>query len=241
MPKVVSHHRVTEGTENTSAWVYHGGREEFQSLVQDCQEPETRNQELVLHMDHHSLSYFALLQPLDWDKYLNDTYGMDFGRAFSALKEHDVQYLIVGGLAMNLHGIPRITGHLDLFVDLEPDNMRRFLDTVAALDCGPKPPIDQDILLCSIKRAELVNDEKLRVCTFMSLSAPAMEIDIRLDPPDEFRKVYKRKKEVPFGEELIPVLSIDDMIRWKSGSKRRQDVYDIEALRAVMKMQESGS
>ena len=166
---------------------------------------------------------------------------MDFGRAFSALKEHEVRYLVIGGLAMNLHGIPRITGHLNLFVDLESENMRRFLDAVTSLNCGPKPPMDHDVLLCSDKRSALVKDKKLRVCTFVSLSPPftSMEIDIRLDPPGDFMEFHKRKKEVPFGEEKIPVLSLDDMIQWKSDSKRRQDTYDVEALKTARKLQES--
>ncbi len=190
-------------------------------------------------MDYFSPSFFALLGPLDWDKHLNHTNSMDFGRAFSALKEHEVQYLIIGGLAMNLHGIPRITGHLNLFVELESENMKRFLDAVTSLDCEPRPPVDHDVLLCSDKRLALIKDKKLRVCTFVSLSTPSMEIDIRLDPPDDFTEVNKRKKVVPFGDEKIPVLSMDDMIRWKSGSKRRQDIYDIEALKTARKLQES--
>jgi len=190
-------------------------------------------------MDHFSPSFFALLDPLDWERYLKHTNSMDFGRAFSALKEHEVLYLVIGGLAMNLHGIRRITGHLSLFVDLESENMKRFLDAVTSLDCEPKSPVDHDILLCSDKRSALIKDKKLRVCTFVSLSAPSMEIDIQLDPPDDFMEVNKRKKEVPFGEAKIPVLSMDDMIKWKSGSKRRQDIYDIEALKTARKLQES--
>ncbi len=192
-------------------------------------------------MDHFSPSYFALLEPLDWEKYLKHTNSMDFGRAFSALKEYEVQYLLIGGLAMNLHGVPRITGHLDLFVDLESENMKKFLNAVTSLDCGPKPPVDQDMLLCYDKRSALVEEKNMKVCTFVSLSAPSMEIDIQLDPPTDFMEMHKRKKVVSFGDEKIPVLSLDDMIHWKSGSKRRQDIYDVEALKAVSKLRRSGS
>ncbi len=190
-------------------------------------------------MDHFSPSYFALLEPLDWEKYLKHTNSMDFGRAFSALKEYEVQYLLIGGLAMNLHGVPRITGHLDLFVDLESENMKMFLNAVTSLDCRPKPLVDLDILVCPVKRSALVEEKNMKVCTFVSISAPSMEIDIQLAPTIDFMETHKRKKEVPFGEEKIPVLSLDDMIRWKSGSKRRQDIYDVEALKAVRKMREA--
>ncbi len=190
-------------------------------------------------MDYFSPSFFALLSPLDWEAYLKHTNSMDFGKAFSALKEHEVQYLVIGGLAMNLHGIRRITGHLDLFVNLDSENIKRFLNAVTSLDCEPKPPVDHDMLLCSDKRLALIKDKNLRVCTFVSLSTPSMEIDIQLDPPSDFMEVHKRKKEIPFSEEKIPVLSLDDMIKWKSGSKRRQDIYDVESLKTVRKMREA--
>lgn len=46
---------------------------------------------------------------------------------FRGLQEEGVRYLVVGGLAMNLHGIPRMTADVDLYVDLEKANASRFL------------------------------------------------------------------------------------------------------------------
>ena len=39
---------------------------------------------------------------------------------FKALEKHKVQYLLVGGLAMNLHGVPRTTMDVDLVLALDP-------------------------------------------------------------------------------------------------------------------------
>jgi hypothetical protein len=41
----------------------------------------------------------------------------------NALQKHRVRYLVVGGIAVNLPGVPRMTGGLDLVVDLSPDNV----------------------------------------------------------------------------------------------------------------------
>jgi hypothetical protein len=42
-----------------------------------------------------------------------------------ALAEHDVEYVLVGGVAVNFHGILRATEDVDLFVRPEPDNVAR--------------------------------------------------------------------------------------------------------------------
>lgn len=52
---------------------------------------------------------------------------MIYVEVFRRLQEEGVRYLVVGGLAMNLHGIPRMTADIDLYVDLEKVNASRFL------------------------------------------------------------------------------------------------------------------
>jgi hypothetical protein len=42
---------------------------------------------------------------------------------FRCLHEHDVRYLLVGGLAMNLHGVPRMTMDVDLILAMDDANL----------------------------------------------------------------------------------------------------------------------
>ncbi len=44
---------------------------------------------------------------------------MFYLEVFRALEEHKVRYLLVGGLAMNLHGVPRMTMDIDLVIALD--------------------------------------------------------------------------------------------------------------------------
>ncbi len=137
---------------------------------------------------------------------------------------------------MNLHGIPRTVGYLDLCVDFKPANIKKVFSAFEHLEFVPKPPLDYDELLKAKKRSSLVDDKGLTVFTFISSSNPSKRIDILLDPPVDFREIHAGKKEVPFGELTIPVLSLDDLIVWKSGSSRKQDASDVEALKAVRKV-----
>lgn len=46
-----------------------------------------------------------------------------YGRIFRSLNTADVQYLVAGGVAMNLLGYPRFTGDIDILLALDPQNL----------------------------------------------------------------------------------------------------------------------
>jgi hypothetical protein len=47
---------------------------------------------------------------------------------FKSLQEHEVRYVVIGGIASILHGIPRATFDLDILIEATPGNARRLLD-----------------------------------------------------------------------------------------------------------------
>ena len=59
---------------------------------------------------------------------------MNFGLLFEALKKHDVKYVICGGLAVNLHGVPRMTADIDIILDMNQENLLRFEACTASLN-----------------------------------------------------------------------------------------------------------
>lgn len=50
---------------------------------------------------------------------------LDFQRIFHELNELMIDYLVIGGLAVNFYGIPRLTYDIDLMILLEPDNIKK--------------------------------------------------------------------------------------------------------------------
>jgi hypothetical protein len=52
---------------------------------------------------------------------------LDYQRFFEGLNKEDIDYLVVGGLAVNLHGIPRMTYDIDLMVSLDTGNIMKLL------------------------------------------------------------------------------------------------------------------
>ena len=58
----------------------------------------------------------------------------DFSEFCASLNANHVEYLIVGAYAMALHGVPRYTGDLDIFIRPTPDNGARLLKTIRDSD-----------------------------------------------------------------------------------------------------------
>ena len=54
----------------------------------------------------------------------------DFKELLALLNSHNVDYLIVGAYALALHGSPRFTGDLDIYVKPDPENAHRILATL---------------------------------------------------------------------------------------------------------------
>ena len=55
---------------------------------------------------------------------------INFERLFSVLNRNKIRYLVVGGIAVNLYGIERATADIDLVVDLEDRNLKRFVSVI---------------------------------------------------------------------------------------------------------------
>ena len=67
------------------------------------------------------------------------------------LNDAQVQYLIVGGLAVNAHGFARLTMDVDLVIGLEPGNIIRGLYALQTIGYQPSIPITPDSTLSHCK------------------------------------------------------------------------------------------
>jgi hypothetical protein len=65
----------------------------------------------------------------------------DLERIFAALEASGARYLVVGGVAVVLHGHPRFTADLDLAIALDPANVEAVLAALERLGYGPRAPV----------------------------------------------------------------------------------------------------
>jgi len=115
---------------------------------------------------------------------------------FEQLEKNKVDYLLIGGLAVALYGIPRTTGDVDLMVNLTPENIRKLIKTMKQLGFVPKVPVKAEDLVDPKKREDWINNKNMKVFSFYHPENPYALVDIMIDNPLNYDELAKDKQQV---------------------------------------------
>lgn len=159
---------------------------------------------------------------------------LDFQTIFKEFNGLGIDYLVVGGLAVNFHGIPRMTYDIDLMVLLERENVLKLVSKLTQWGYRPKIPIDSRDLADETKRNSWVHDKGMKALNFYSETLPIGEIDILIDSPIPYEELRSRAIRVELQDEKIPTVSIHDLIELKLRAGRKQDLADVKHLRIIL-------
>jgi len=147
-----------------------------------------------------------------------------------ALYSKKVKYLIVGGLAVNLHGIPRVTQDIDIIISMEKENIFNLLELLKDLGYIPRLPVDPKNLLDPILLNEWINNRNLKAFSFYNKNDNFKEIDIVLVHPLNFEVAYERRIKKRVEDIEINLIAMDDLITMKMHAGRNQDLSDVKLL-----------
>jgi hypothetical protein len=156
---------------------------------------------------------------------------MFYEDVFKKLNRKKVRYLVVGGGAVVLHGVVRMTADLDLFVGLKKDNLLKFMDVLNKLGYRPKIPVEPSDFADASQRGKWRKEKNMIVFSFFHLKRHLDHIDVFVYEPVNFEKAYKEKEFMQAGRIKIPVISIKYLKKMKNIAGRPQDMADIEALK----------
>jgi hypothetical protein len=138
---------------------------------------------------------------------------VDLLRAFAA---HDVRCLIVGAYALALHGRPRATGDLDVWVDATPENATRVMAALKAFG-APLEQIDE----ADFSRPGVV----------YQLGVAPGRIDILTELTGlTFEEAWPGRLRHPFGDVQADFIGREAFLRNKRATGRAKDLGDIEGL-----------
>jgi hypothetical protein len=152
----------------------------------------------------------------------------DARELFRALARHNVDYLTIGGIAIQAHGGQRLTQDLDVAIAASYDNIARLTAALLELDArivGPDGQRSRSVpsapLLASSDQWHLITDHGL--------------LDILTLPAHlgSFEEVRARAHEVPLGDLTIPIAHRDDLLRMKRAAGRPQDLADVQLLESL--------
>jgi hypothetical protein len=138
---------------------------------------------------------------------------VDLLRAFAAA---DVRFLIVGAYALALHGRPRATGDLDVWIDATADNAAKVMRALASFG-APLTDVSAD-------------DFSRPGVTYQIGVAPG-RIDILTELTGlTFAEAWPHRMRRPFGEIEVNFIGREAFIRNKRATGRAKDLGDIEGM-----------
>ena len=152
----------------------------------------------------------------------------------TALVQAEVDFVVVGGVAVVLQGHPRMTADLDVVLDLEQDNVLRAVSALQALGLVARLPVMAEELADPERRREWTTQRNMTVFSFHDPVDPRREVDIFVDPPIDAGELARSARRVQLGHATVQVASIDHLIRMKRIAGRPQDIADIDALQRIL-------
>ncbi len=158
-----------------------------------------------------------------------------FNPVFSALNAVGARYVIVGGLAVVLHGHARLTADVDLVLDLEQDTARRALLALTQLGLKARAPVDPIAFADPLQREAWITEKGMQVFTLYSPQNPLLSVDLFARDPIPFEQLWTRAKILDLSGVTVRVASLEDLIAMKRAVGRPQDIMDIEALEAIQR------
>jgi hypothetical protein len=153
---------------------------------------------------------------------------------FDSLNQAKVKYLLCGGLALNIFGIPRMTADIDLLVSYDETNLRAFNSVLSRLHFIPKIPVPIIQLAKKENRDDLIKTKNLIAYSFFNANAKMAHVDVLVDVPIAFEELWNRKVFRIFQNTSIYIVSLEDLIKLKEYSNRLQDQQDILLLSKIM-------
>ena len=140
----------------------------------------------------------------------------DFKEFIQSLNDNGVRYLVVGGYAVALHGYPRYTKDMDVWVEMTPQNASKI---VKALDQFGFGSLD-------VKESDFTVPDQM-----LQLGYPPRRIDILTTLPGvEFSECYSVHTTVDIEGVPVAFIDLENLKKNKKATGRHQDLADLENL-----------
>ncbi len=145
-----------------------------------------------------------------------------FNKVLAAFEKHKVEYILIGGYAVALYGIPRATNDIDIFVKPEEENFNK-------LRTALKEVFDDN----SIDEIRLVDKESYHVTRYGTPEGYVIDILVQLG--ELFNYYNIKSHEIEIDKIKVKVADIDYLIKMKENTFRNIDKEDLYYLKQLKK------
>jgi len=141
----------------------------------------------------------------------------DFKEFVQSLNDSDVRYLVIGAYAVALHGYPRYTGDIGIWIDMARDNAEKMVEALGRFGFDSLRLQVEDFLV----------PEQV-----IQLGHPPNRIDIITSPPGvTFPECCRDRVDADIDGVRVSFIDRENLMRTKRASGRPQDLADLENLR----------
>jgi len=136
---------------------------------------------------------------------------------FASFQRHNVKYLVIGGIAAIVHGVPRATFDLDILIEATPENAQRLLDALTEANLGTAAMTSAPELLAH--EITVFNDR--------------VRIDVQTATSGlRFEDAWANRLTIEYQGQQFHVVSRRDLIASKRAAGRKVDLADLRMLEA---------
>lgn len=134
---------------------------------------------------------------------------------FKSFQQREVKYVVIGGVASVLYGVPRVTFDLDILIEATPENAERLLAALTDVGFGT---------------AALTNPEDV-VVHEITVFNDRVRIDVQTCTPGvSFQDAWRRRQTVTYQGQDFFIVSKEDLIASKRAAGRDVDLSDVRLL-----------
>lgn len=140
------------------------------------------------------------------------------------LANADIDFVVIGGVAVVIQGNPRFTRDLDICYATDMANLERLGGVLVALEAKLRD-VDEDVPF-------VPDDRTLRGTQMLTLSTREGNLDLLVDPPGSpsYAALRRRADVIELDGTSVRVASLEDLLEMKRAAGRAQDQIDIESL-----------
>ena len=140
----------------------------------------------------------------------------DFKEFIQLLNENQVKYLVIGGYAVAVHGHPRYTKDIDIWIEISEENAQKLVKVLTQF---------------GFEDLGLTSDDFQTPNQIIQLGYPPNRIDLITNPDGiDFQTCYDSKIEVILNDVPVRFINLDNLKKNKLASGRLQDLADLEKL-----------
>ena len=161
--------------------------------------------------------------PAEWPE-------LDVPELLRRLVSAGVDFVVIGGIAVLLHGYPRMTRDLDIAFAYDSGNLRSLGRVLVDLKAKLRG-VDPDLPFAP-------DEQTLSGIELLTLHTTAGWLDVQRRTPgvDSYESLRRRAERVDLDEFSVMVASLDDLIAMKRAAGRAIDQMDIAALEAIKRL-----